>query len=295
MTRNDTIRLLSLAAIWGSSFMFMRLLAPVLGPFWTADLRVGIAGLALCAYFLVIRLDCEWRRLWKEYLITGMLNTGVPFILFSYAALHIPAAYSAIINATVPLWGAVFTAIWLNEKLTRSKLLGTTLGIIGVGIATGIGSTAIGGQTALALLACTGAAICYGLGGIYIKKFVKGAKPMAMAGASQLFAGLALLPLAIAMPVPGAPTLVTAAQVVTFSLLCSAVAYILYYRLMEDVGPTRTFTVTFLVPVFAMFWGVLLLAEPIHLHMVIGAGIVILGTMLVLGFKPLSLIKPRAA
>lgn len=295
MTRNDTIRLLSLAAIWGSSFMFMRLLAPVLGPFWTADLRVGIAGLALCAYFLVIRLDCEWKRLWKEYLITGMINTGLPFILFSYAALHIPAAYSAIINATVPLWGAIFTAIWLNEKLTRSKLLGTGLGILGVAIATGVGSTSISAETGMALLACMGAAICYGLGGIYVKKYVKGAKPLAMAGASQLFAGLVLLPLAVAMPVPGVPTLSTAGLVLIFSLLCSAVAYVLYYRLMEDVGPTRTFTVTFLVPVFAMFWGVLLLGELIHLHMVVGASIVILGTMLVLGFKPLSLIRSRAA
>ena len=288
MTRSDYARLLSLAAIWGSSFMFMRLLAPVLGPLWTAQLRVGIAGLALCGYFAVIRLDCEWRRLWKEYLITGLINTGVPFVLFSYAALHIPAAYSAIVNATVPLWGTLFAAIWLKEKLTRAKLVGTALGIAGVAVATGIGTETMSGEVMLALLACTGAAICYAFGGIYMKKYVKGANPMAIAGTSQLLAGVALLPISVFIPMRAPPLPSTWAIATLFSLLCSAVAYILYYRLMEDIGPTRTFTVTFLVPVFAMIWGVLLLAEPVRLHMMIGAALVIGSTMLVLELKPLG-------
>src|SRR5690606_28777428 len=125
-TRSDITRLLILAAIWGSSFMFMRLLSPVLGPLWTAELRAGLAGLVLCGYFLVVRLDCQWKAWWKQYLAAGLINTGLPFVLFAYAALHIPAAYSAIINATVPLWGTMLAALWLGEKLTRTKLIGTT-------------------------------------------------------------------------------------------------------------------------------------------------------------------------
>ncbi len=286
MTRNDTARLLTLAAIWGGSFLFMRRLAPTLGIFWTAELRVLIAGLALCAYFMIIRLDCEWRRLWKEYVILGLINCGIPFVLYCYAALHIPAAYSAIVNATVPLWGTLFAALWLQERLTRAKLTGTVLGLIGVAIATGVGRAAMSREVVLALVACVGAALCYAFGGIYLKKFVKNANSMAIAGASQLAISALLLPVAIALPGPAEPTAIDLGTAVIFSLLCSALAYVLYYRLMADIGPTRTFTVTFLVPVFAMILGVAILGEPVRLHMVIGAGIVILGTTLVLELRP---------
>ncbi len=295
MNRTDSLRLLVLAAIWGSSFMFMRVLAPILGPLWTAEVRVGVAGLALCGYFIVIRLDCQWKRLWKEYLIVGIINTTIPFVLFAYAALHIPAAYSAIINATTPLWAALFAALWLGERLTPLKLAGVALGIVGVAIATGIGGEPIHGEVALALLACAGAAVCYAIGGVYMKKFVKGAKPMALAGTSQLLSGLVLLPIALSVPMRATPSPTIWAIALVFSLLCSAVAYILYYGLMESVGPTRTLTVTFLIPVFAMFWGVVLLGEPVRLHMILGGAIVIFSTMLVLGFKLPARLRLRAS
>ncbi len=292
MTRLDALRLIVLGAIWGSSFMFMRLLAPVLGAIWTAELRVAIAGVALCGYFIVMRLDCEWRRFWKQYLLVGIINTSIPFVLFSYAALHIPAAYSAIVNATTPLFGAIFAAIWLRERLTRLKLLGIGLGVAGVAIGTGAGGEPLTPEVMLSVLACAGAAICYGLGGVYVRKQVQGANSKILAGTSQLLSGLVLLPLALAVPMRTTPMPSIWVIAVVFSLVCSAVAYILYYGLMERIGPTRTLTVTFLVPVFAMIWGIVLLGEPIRPHMLIGAAIVIGSTMLVLGFKPRAAMKP---
>jgi len=113
MRPSDITRLLSLAAIWGGSFIFMRVLAPVLGPVVTADLRVLIAGIALIIYFRVIRFDAEWRIYWKKYLFIGAFNSALPFFLFSFAALHIPASYSVILNSTSPLFSAVFAASWL--------------------------------------------------------------------------------------------------------------------------------------------------------------------------------------
>lgn len=292
MTRVDVLRLIVLGAIWGSSFMFMRLLAPVLGALWTADVRVAIAGVALCGYFVIMRLDCGWRRFWKQYLIVGIINTSIPFVLFSYAALHIPAAYSAIVNATTPLFGAIFAAIWLRERLTPLKLLGIALGVAGVAIGTGAGGEPLTPEVMLSVLACAGAAICYGLGGVYLKKAVQGANSRILAGTSQILSGLVLLPLALAFPMRATPTPSIWVIAVVFSLVCSAVAYILYYGLMERIGPTRTLTVTFLVPVFAMLWGILLLGEPIRPHMLIGAAIVIGSTMLVLGFRPGTALKP---
>jgi drug/metabolite transporter (DMT)-like permease len=111
MQASDLLRLISLSAIWGGSFIFMRILAPVLGPVVTADLRVLIAGVALMVYFWVIEFDAEWKRFWKQYLVIGVINSGLPFLLYSFAAVHIPASYSVILNSSSPLFGAIFSAI----------------------------------------------------------------------------------------------------------------------------------------------------------------------------------------
>lgn len=285
MTPADIARLLTLAAIWGSSFMFMRVLAPVLGPVWTADLRILIAGAALLVYYRFIGLKLDWRRDGKDYLIIGIGNSALPFCLFSFAALHIPAGYSAILNATAPLWGAVFAALWLREPLTRTVVMGLALGLAGVATITGAGAVALTPLTLLAVLACLGAAACYALTGIYMKRCTTGLKPLAIAGASQFIGGIVLALALPAAPPTGTITLHEAWLMLAFSLSCSAVAYVLYYRLMADLGPTRALTVTFIVPLFGMLWGSLLLGEPITPRMVLGF-LLVIGSVLLIMRKP---------
>ena len=276
------VLLLTLSAIWGGSFIFMRYLAPLIGPVATADARMLLAGLALMAFFLAIRFKPEWRRNWRHYLIMGVLNSAVPFLLFSAAALYLPASMESILNATAPMFGAVFSALWLGEALTARKFTGLLLGISGVAVMSSLSPLPASRTTVLAVLACLAAPMCYGLAGVYMKKRAMGVKPMAIAGGSQLLGGLALLPfLAVSPPRTGALTLPVGLTALAFALLCSAVAYLIYYRLIADVGPTKALTVTFLIPVFGLLWGFLFLGETISWSMLVGAAVVLAGTYLV--------------
>ena len=282
MRAQDIARLLCLAAIWGGSFVFMRIAAPVLGPLVTADLRVLLAGLLLIGYFRIIRFDPDWRRFWKHYLVVGVVNSAIPFSLYSYAALHIPASYSVILNATAPLFGAVFAAIWLGDALTLRKAAGLALGTFGVVLVARAPGTQLDASFLRAVAACLTAAMCYGLMGVYIKRRAGAVPSMAMAGVSQLMAGIALLPLALATTREAIPGAAVILSVVALAVLCSAVAYLLYFRLITDVGPARALTVTFLMPVFGMTWGAMFLGESVTAGMLAGCALVVAGTFIVL-------------
>ena len=278
----DVLLLLALSAIWGSSFIFMRHLAPLIGPVATADMRMFLAGVFLALFFLVTRFRPGWRQNWKHFLLIGLLNSAIPFVLYSAAALYLPASMEAIFNSMSPMFGAIFGAIWLDERLTVRKIAGLLLGIGGVVVMSSLGRLPGGLPTALAILACIIAPMCYGLAGVYIKGKASGVKPMAIAGGSQLLGGLALMPFVfISPPAASAITPRIALTVIAFALLCSAVAYIIYYKLIADVGPTRALTVTFLIPVFAMLWGFLFLGEVVTWSMGLGAAIILAGTFLV--------------
>lgn len=282
MKPNDVIRLLFLSAIWGGSFIFMRILSPIMGPVLTTDLRVTIAGLVLLIYFLIIRFNLEWRKYWNHYLVIGIIISAIPFFLYSYAALYIPASYSVILNATAPLFGAFFSSIWLQERLNSTMGAGLILGALGVGLVAKVGPVELSPKVLIAGAACRLAAICYGLGGVYIKKYSAHVKPKAIACASQLMAGLALLPWAFRSKNSFEITPSLALTVVVFAVLCSAIAYLLYYRLITDIGPTKALTVTFLMPIFGIIWGSLFLGEKLTIGMTIGCLIIVLGTALVL-------------
>ena len=281
MRGEDVARLVVLAAIWGASFIFMRALAPVLGPVPIAAWRVAIAGVALIAWFRITGFDAELRRHWRAFLVIGLVNSALPFLLFAFAAVHIPASYSVILNTATPLFAAVLSAVWLDERLTAMRVAGLAAGAAGVALVTGAGPVAPDAMFGWAVAACLGAALCYALAGIYIKRHAGGAKPMAIAGWSQAFAGAALLPLTPFAPLPGTVTPGVVANVLALALLCSAFAYLLYFRLIADVGPTRAMTVTFLMPVFGMVWSVLFLQETVTLPMIAGCALIVGGTALV--------------
>jgi len=278
----DVLLLLALSAIWGSSFIFMRYLAPIVGPLATADGRMLLAGVALAVFLRAVRVSAGWKKNARHFLVIGLLNSAIPFVLYSAAALVLPAAMEAIFNSLSPMFGAVFASIWLGERLTPRKVTGFLLGAGGVVAMSSLGGLRFDLWTILAVAGCVLAPLCYGLAGVYIRIRAAAIRPLAVAGGSQLLGGLALLPFTVLFPPPAsAVDARTAVVVVAFALLCSAVAYVIYYRLIADVGPTRALTVTFLIPVFAMGWGALLLGEAVNASMAAGAVSILAGTYLV--------------
>jgi drug/metabolite transporter (DMT)-like permease len=284
MRQQDWARLLALAAIWGASFLFFRMLAPALGVFFTADSRVLIAGVALTAWLLATGAHSQWKTHPVQLTVIGVLNSAIPFSLFAFAALHIPAAYSAILNAFTPIFAFIGGVIWLGERMSRLRAFGLLLGVAGVALVANPWQRAAGfvpdAQFLPAVAACLLCTLCYAASGIYIKKFATGISSNAIAAGSQLSAGIVLLPFALANP-PAAsaftPTLVAA--MLALGLLCSAVAYLLFFRLMKDVGPSRAQLVTLLVPLFGVLWGALFLGERLSLFAWLGCGLILIGTV----------------
>ncbi|MEI6874213.1 MAG: DMT family transporter [Spirochaetota bacterium] len=290
MTLVDTALLFLLAAIWGASFLFMRVLAPLLGPVLTADLRTLIAGLVLVVVFALMRTRLDWRKNFRHYLVVGVFNSALPFFLFTWAALHVSASIESIVNALTPLWGAVFGALILREALTVRKLAGIALGIAGVAViallGTGATSAELGAEL-LPVLACLLATICYGFSGAYIKRWAKGISSRAMTASSLLLAVLVLLPPA-ALVAPPLATIAasTWALAALFAILCSAIAYLIYFRLMASAGLTAALSVTLLIPVFAFLWSWLLLGETLRPIAFLGAALILGGTALITTGKP---------
>ena len=285
MKASDIARLLLLAALWGGSFIFIRIAAPVLGPIVLVTIRVLLAGAALLVYALVTRSELELRARWRQYLTIGALNSAIPFVLISTAELQLPASLAAILNATSPLFGAVIAAIWIKDPLTRKKIVGLALGLMGVSILVGWSPTKLTPVVLLAVGASLLGAAFYGLASVYTKAKVVGAQPIGMATGSQLAAGLLLLPF-VPFSIPhGQPSITVVLCVLALALFCTALAYLLYFRLIVDVGPAQALTVTFLVPIFGTLWGALFLGEHISFSTLLGCSVVLAGTALVTGVR----------
>jgi drug/metabolite transporter (DMT)-like permease len=280
MTVRDSTRLILLAAIWGASFLFTRITAPLLGPVLTAELRTLIAGVALALWFAATGFNPEWRRGGRQYVIVVMLTSGLPFLLWSYAALSLTAGLMSVLNATSPMWGALWSAVLLGERLNARRVLGLVVGVVGVALVTRPepGAPLVYPAIIAALLA----AFCYGLAGAYMKRWASGVPSRGMAVGTQLAAGVLLIPFIALWPPAAAPTPLVAASMLALGLVCGAVAYLLYFRLIADIGATGALTVTYLIPVFGVAWGALFLGETISLPMLAGAALVIAGTVFVL-------------
>ncbi len=277
MTAADAARLVSLAAIWGASFLFIRIAAPVIGPVATADLRMLIAGAALALYYAVTGFDAQWRLRWREYVAIGVLNSAAPFLLFAYAALELSVGLLAVLNATSPMWAALLGAATLREPLTTRRVAGLVVGMAGVAIVSGPEVS----TRWLSIAAALGAALCYALTGIALKRWGQGGAARGMAVGTQLTGGVLLLPL-LALAPPGNVTPGVAGAMLALGLVCGALAYVLYFRLIADIGATGALTVTYLIPLFGVLWGALALGEALTAARVLGALVVTVGTVLVL-------------
>jgi len=285
MNLKNTLLLILLSAIWGFSFVFMRYLSPVFGPFITADMRLFIGGSILVLIFVLTGYKTGWKENKKLIITIGLINSGIPFLFYSFAALHIPGSVSSVINSLAPLFGAVFAAIFLKMPLKKRKSAGLLAGFSGVFLISMGGTVEKGIMPLLAMTACLGAAACYGYGSVFIKKRAGHLKPMAMAGTTQLAAGTILLPLIM---IPAGQqyseiSLFAVSMLIIFSVLCSGLAYIIYFHLISEVGPAKALTVTFLIPVFGISGGYLVLGEPVSPVMLLGVAVVLTGTWLVTG------------
>ena len=282
MRRQDIARLVALALIWSASFAFIRVLVPALGPLWVATGRLLIAGIALVAWIAVLRIPARLGSNKGAYFVAGLLNCAVPFVLFAYAALHLPSSYLVIVNATAPLFGAVVAAVALGERMTLAKGAGLCAGIVGVALVTRAVPVSADADFALAVAAGLGAALCYAIAAVWVKTRCAGLDPLAVAAWGPLLGGLALLPFAVPSHVAGPLTTGTVVNMLILALVCSGIAYLLYFRLIRDIGPTRALTVTFLMPAFGMLWGAWFLDESVTPGMIGGAALIVAGTAAVL-------------
>jgi drug/metabolite transporter (DMT)-like permease len=288
----DVRRLLLLSALWGGSFLFIRVAAPVFGPVVTVETRVLIAGLALLGYAWASKAQLELRAYWRQYLTVGALNSAIPFLLISTAEIHISASMAAILNATSPLFGAIVAALWLGESLTLRKIASIAIAISGIAVLVGWSPIALSTPVVLSVGASLLASFFYGIAGAYTKAKVKGAPPLGLAAGSQLGASVLLAPAVPFAPPLGSPNATTVFCLLLFALLCTALAYILYFRLIADIGPTRALTVTFLAPLFGVLWGALFLGETITWRKVAACGIILCGTAFVT-FSPVRVLTSR--
>ncbi|MDA8107539.1 MAG: DMT family transporter [Betaproteobacteria bacterium] len=277
----DYARLLLLAAIWGGAFVFLRVAAPVLGPAWTVEIRVLLGGLALLAWFRLTGVEIGLQRHARTYLLLGTAIIALPFVLFSYAAMHVSASLLSILNATAPMFGLAWSSALGDERLTARKLAGLALGAAGVALIAGPQELRAGAHVHPALVAALAAACAYGMTGVLMKRVAGAASARGMAAGNQLAAALVLLPLLPLLPPSAVPTALVIANVAALALLASALAFVLYFRLIADVGATRALTVTFLIPAFGVLWGRLFLGEALPAGVLAGGASIVAGTMLV--------------
>lgn len=285
----DLGELITLAALWGASFLFMRMGAAEFGPVALSAVRVAGATLFLLPLLVARGQLAVLRRHWRPIFLVGITNSALPFLCFSYAALSITAGLSAIFNAATPLFGAVIAWLWLKDRLSGARIAGLGIGFAGVLWLAWDKASFKPGGSGWAIVACLAATLCYGVSASFTKKRLAGVAPLAVATGSQLSAALVLaLPALIWWPaaMPSTHAWVTAALL---ALLCTGVAYVLYFRLIAHVGAANAISVTFLIPVFAVLWGWLFLAERPTGAMALGCAVIVLGTGLATG-----LIRPPA-
>ena len=262
MNAKTVTYLIVLGMIWGGSFLFQRIIVPVIGSGVTASGRLVLAALVLVAILAATRRKLEWRRRWRDYFAVGIVGAGLPFVFFAFAAHSLPAGYSAVLNATVPLFTVLIG--WAGgTRPSGSKLAGVVVGVLGVVTLARFGEVEPGWMTVGAFVGTLAASVLYAFNARMVKARFADADPLVVAAGSMVGASLPLLPWGVAsLPAQLPPTGVLLA-LVALGVVCTGIAYAIFYRLIQEAGSERAVTVTFLVPIFAQIWGALFIGEPI--------------------------------
>ena len=285
MTSAGFARLLLLSALWGGSFLFTRMAVSAVGPAWLILARVSLAAIFLWCVARWFKKSLQATKYWRHYLVLGFFNSALPFLLFAYAAQTITASLLSILNATAPMWAALIAVVWFKSELSLSKWLGLAIGLAGVIVLAGVESMTLPEGGMLAIAAGLGATFSYGIATNYTK-FAPNVESFANAHGSMWAATLVMIPVALATPIPAEISLMpTGFAVLALGVVCSGVAYLIYFRLIADFGGVSALTVAFLIPVFGTLWGAWLLGEPVTWATIVGGFLVLLGTALVTGFS----------
>ena len=284
-----------LGCTWGSSFLFTRLAVVEFGVMPSAGMRVSIGALVLLLVLSAKGQLPALGRHWRPSFFVGLLNSAIPFSCFAWALLTISTGLTSIANATVPLFGALIAWAWLKDRPSRSQVLGLVVGFAGVvllawdktsfkpGDAPGSGAS-----SGLAVLACLFGCVCYGIAASFTKLHLKGVPPLATAAGSQCGATLALVVPMVWLWPDQNPGLTAWLAMAVSGVVCTGLAYVLYFRLIERIGPAKAMTVTFLIPVFAVFFGVVFLGETVTLNMLLYGLVIVCGTALSTGLVKLG-------
>jgi drug/metabolite transporter (DMT)-like permease len=297
MKARDALTLVVLAALWGASFLFMRMGARDFGPVALAAVRVAIASAVLLPLLLARGHAAVLRAHWRAVFVVGVLSSALPFVLFGGAALSLSAGLLSIFNATAPLWGALVAWLWLRDTLTPLRVAGLAIGFAGVvGLTWSQGDAGAGGGAAgWPIAAALGATLCYGIAASATKRHLTGVPAIALAAGSQFGAAAVLVvPALLAWPATPPPATAWWAAI-GLGVLSTGLAYILYFQLIARVGPANAIAVTYLIPVFAMLWGGLFLGETVSGAMLAGGAVILAGTALATGFVGARTRTPRPA
>ncbi len=290
----NVLELFALGAIWGASFLFMRIGAPEFGPVPLIAVRVAIGALILLPVLRQAGALKQIRQYAWPLCIVGVANSAIPFSLFAFSTLSMGAGFSSILNATTPLWGALIGYTWKSIPLTRAQAWGLLLGIIGVVLLVW-GKLAVSTQNMWpAITASLCAAALYGFAANYLKHSIVGVPSRVVAFGSQFFAALVLLPFALFLW-PTEPISYKAwLSVLTLGVLCTGIAYIFYFRLVGRAGPAYAMSVTFLVPVFGTLWSACFLGEQVTLSMFFDSLVIFAGIALTSGKLKFALSRAKA-
>lgn len=293
MSAADLFRFVALAAIWGGSFIFMRVAAPEFGAAALMLVRCAIGAALLVIVLFARQRGGSLRAIWRPMIVLGLVNSALPFVLFGFAAMTLKTGVISVLNATAPFWGAMIAFVWLRERLSRWQVVGLVAGFAGVMVLV-TGGRGLDGfdddGSLLAVFVCLIATLSYGLSASFTRRFLGNADPLANATGSQISASLWLLVPGIALWPDHSPAPQAWISAIALGVLCTGIAYLLFFRLIANLGASRAMTVTFAVPLFGILWGALILDEAVTLAMVAGGAIVVLGCALTTG-----LIRPASA
>lgn len=286
MSAADLLRLVVLAACWGLAFVFIRVAVQPLGAFVLVELRALLACLVLLLYASLSGVAIDWRRNWRKFVIFGALGSAFPFTLIALAQTVLSASFAVVLVTMAPLFSALIAAFWLGDRITVRKTGGLLLGLVGVALLTGFTPDGAGAAPPWAVALALLTAALYGVAAVYSKRNLTGIAPLAAAAGSQFGAALLLLPLALSFPPNAAPSLVQWLNVLALAVFSSALAFILYFRLIQSIGPVKTASVNYLTPLFGVAGGVLVLGEPLSANLLIGLVMILAGVTLVVGRNP---------
>ena len=284
MQIKDLLILVLLASIWGASFMFTRVSSPEFGAFAFASLRLGLAAVVL---FPILMMAGNWKHLRDNFwmlVFISIFNSAMPFVMFAYATLYLEAGMTSVLNSFVPMLSGLIAHIYFKDYLSRSQQAGLVIGIIGVGILM-MDKMGIGNNTILPLCACLTACLSYAVSANITKRKLSHVPPKVLAASTMLVAGLLLIPFGVLTWPEEMPGLTAWSAVIAVAVLSTAFAYLLFFELIKNIGPTRTVSVTLLIPIFGIFWGALLLDEPITISIIVGTIVIITGAYLSLSLK----------